>query len=133
MQKLCGLFVIISREFTKLNAEVKKIKLLFICSRNKWRSLTAEKIFDGIHGYEVRSAGTEEAARIKVTEGHIGWSDLIFVMEKKHLRRLKAKFPVSLRDKQVVCLDIPDEYRFMDEELIEILKSRVSDYIEVPE
>lgn len=95
--------------------------------------MTAEKIFDGYNGYEARSAGTEEGARIKVTEGHIGWSDLIFVMEKKHTRKLRDKFADSLRNKQVICLDIPDDYRFMDEELIEILKSRVSEYIEVPE
>ncbi|MFC5471054.1 low molecular weight protein tyrosine phosphatase family protein, partial [Cohnella suwonensis] len=107
--------------------------LLFICSRNKWRSLTAEKIFDGYNGYEVRSAGTEEGARIKVTEGHIGWADLIFVMEKKHTRRLKDKFSSNLLQKQLICLDIPDDYKFMDEELIEILKTRVSEYIEVPE
>ncbi|MFC5402973.1 low molecular weight protein tyrosine phosphatase family protein [Cohnella soli] len=109
------------------------MKLLFICSRNKWRSLTAEKIFDKFNGYDVRSAGTEEGARIKVTEGHIGWSDMIFVMEKKHVRRLKDKFSNSLENKKIVCLDIPDDYRFMDEELIEILKSRLSEYIEVPE
>jgi predicted protein tyrosine phosphatase len=112
---------------------VKFIKLLFICSRNKWRSLTAEKIFDGFNGYEVRSAGTEEGARIKVTEGHIGWSDLIFVMEKKHLRRLKDKFSNMLNSKQIICLDIPDDYKFMDEELIEILKLRISEHIEIPE
>ncbi|RKP57973.1 protein tyrosine phosphatase [Cohnella endophytica] len=109
------------------------MKLLFVCSRNKWRSLTAEKIFNGYNGYEVRSAGTEEGARIKVTEGHIGWSDMIFVMEKKHTRRLKEKFSNTLVTKQLICLDIPDDYRFMDEELIEILKSRVSEYLEVPE
>ncbi|EPY08213.1 Protein-tyrosine phosphatase, low molecular weight [Paenibacillus alvei TS-15] len=64
------------------------IKLLFVCSRNKWRSLTAEKIFNLLNEYDVRSAGTEEGARVKVTGGHIGWADIIFVMEKKHIRRL---------------------------------------------
>lgn len=53
-------------------------------------------------------------------------------MEKKHVRRLKGKFPTSLKDKRLICLDIPDDYQFMDEELIEILKARVSEYIEVP-
>lgn len=43
------------------------MKLLFICSRNKWGSFTAEKIFLGINDYEVRSAGTETGARITVT------------------------------------------------------------------
>ncbi|MCG7409650.1 protein tyrosine phosphatase [Paenibacillus sp. ACRRX] len=109
------------------------MKILFICSRNKWRSLTAEKIFHGYNGYDVKSAGTEENARIKVTQGHIGWSDLIFVMEKKHSSRLRDKFANKLTNKQLICLDIPDDYKFMDEELIEILKSRVSEYIEVPD
>jgi predicted protein tyrosine phosphatase len=81
----------------------------------------------------VRSAGTEDNARIKVTEGHIGWADMIFVMEKKHLRRLKDRFSSSMNSKSIKILDIPDDYNFMDEELIEILKSRVSEYIEVPE
>lgn len=54
-------------------------------------------------------------------------------MEKKHTRRLKEKFPMLLRNKQLICLGIPDDYRFMDEELIEILKSRVSEHIEIPE
>jgi predicted protein tyrosine phosphatase len=109
---------------------VRKIKLLFICSRNRWRSLTAEKIFHEVNGYQVRSAGKEKNARIKVTSGHIGWADLIFVMEKKHKRRLQEKFgPMLNGAKKVICFDIPDEYTFMDEELIEILRSRVSDHI----
>jgi predicted protein tyrosine phosphatase len=110
---------------------VKEIKLLFICSRNKWRSLTAEKIFHGINGFDVRSAGTEPSARIKVTSGHIGWADVIFVMEKKHSRRIKDKFTNLNISNKIICLDIPDEYQYMDEELIEVLKSRVSEHIEI--
>lgn len=110
---------------------VNKIKILFICSKNKWRSLTAEKIFDGINGYDVRSAGTEENARIKVTAGHIGWADVIFVMEKKHSRRIRDRFEEVSYNKKIICLDIPDDYGFMDEELVEILKSRVSEYIKI--
>ncbi|MFC5649246.1 low molecular weight protein tyrosine phosphatase family protein [Paenibacillus solisilvae] len=107
------------------------MKVLFVCSRNKWRSLTAEKIFSGYEGLDVRSAGTEEAARIKITGGHVGWADVIFAMEKKHVRRMKEKFQEMLPGKQVICLDIPDDYKFMDEELIEILKGRVSEYLEI--
>ena len=110
---------------------VNKIKILFICSKNKWRSLTAEKIFHGFNGYDVRSAGTEVNARIKVTEGHIGWADIIFVMEKKHSKRIKDRFGDMLYNKKIICLDIPDDYGFMDEELIELLKGRVSEHIEI--
>ncbi|MDF2523363.1 MAG: protein tyrosine phosphatase [Clostridiales bacterium] len=108
------------------------IKLLFICSKNRWRSLTAEKIFHGINGYDVRSAGTEDKARVKITSGHIGWADLIFVMEKKHVRRLQERFGDMLFHKKVICLNILDDYQFMDRELVDILVSRVSEYVELP-
>jgi len=80
----------------------------------------------------VRSAGTEDKARIKVTRGHVGWADFIFVMEKKHIRRLRESFSDMLPHKKVVCLNIPDEYQFMDQELIDILISTVSEHIEIP-
>ena len=101
------------------------MKLLFLCSQNKKRSLTAQKIFDGRDGYEARSAGTENNARIKVTQGLIGWADIIYCMEKKHVRRIKEKYSDSLHGKRVICLNTPDEYEFMDEELINILESSV--------
>lgn len=106
-------------------------KLLFICSRNQWRSLTAEKIFEHLEGYQVRSVGTEENARIKVTAGHIGWGDIIFVMEKKHKSKIQSKFNEELLGKTIICLNIPDDYGFMDEELIGLLESSVSEYIEI--
>ena len=108
-------------------------KLLFVCSKNKWRSLTAERILNGVNGYDVRSAGTEKDARIKVTAGHIGWADMIFVMEKKHRRRLEEKFGDSLAGKEVVCLNIPDDYELMDPELIDMLLEKLSPHIEVPD
>jgi predicted protein tyrosine phosphatase len=104
-------------------------KLLFVCSRNRWRSPTAEKIFHGIEGIQSGSAGTETGARIKVTAGHIGWADIVFVMEKKHLRRLQEKFADKLADKRVVCLNIPDDFQFMQPELVTLLQSAVSPYL----
>lgn len=107
-------------------------KLLFICSRNQLRSLTAERIFSGIPGFQVRSAGTQPEARIVVTEGHVGWADIIFVMEKSHLNRLRLKFPEALEGKRTVTLFIPDDYQFMQPELIDELYSKVSGYVDLP-
>lgn len=107
------------------------MKLLFLCSQNKKRSLTAEKIFDGIGGHEARSAGTETNARIKVTAGLIGWADIIFCMEKKHVRRIREKYNDSVITKKVICLNIPDNYDFMDEALIDILETNVDEYLSV--
>lgn len=118
---------------TMENPEQHPTKLLFICSRNRFRSLTAERIFSGIPGIQVHSAGTQPEARIVVTEGHIGWADIIFVMEKSHLNRLRQKFPEALQSKQTVTLLIPDDYTFMQPELIEELQDKVSQYVAFPE
>ena len=103
--------------------------LLFLCSRNKRRSLTAERIFDGYNGHLARSAGTETDSRVKVTPGLLGWADIIFCMEKKHVRRIREKYPDIAADKKLVCLNIDDDYEYMDEELQELLQSAVSEYI----
>lgn len=103
--------------------------LLFLCSRNKRRSLTAERIFDGYNGHSARSAGTETDSRVKVTPGLLGWADIIFCMEKKHVRRIKEKYPDIAAEKKLVCLNIDDDYEYMDEELQELLQSAVSEYI----
>ena len=105
------------------------MNILFVCSQNKRRSLTAEKIFDGVNGHCVRSAGTEKNSRIKVTPGLIGWADLIFCFEKKHLRRLREKYSEEVSGKQIVTLNIPDDFEYMDEELQDILHSYVDEYI----
>ena len=106
------------------------MNLLFVCSQNKRRSLTAEKIFNGNHGHKAYSAGTESNARVKVTPGLLGWADIMFCMEKKHLRRIKEKYSDIVADKKIVCLNISDDYEFMDRELVEVLESYVYEYIE---
>ena len=108
-------------------------KILFIYSQNRCRSLTAEKLFGSFPGYQARSAGTQPDARIVVTEGHIGWADIIFCMEKSQLNRLRRKFPEALESKNVICLHIPDGYLFMQPELIDELRGKLGAYVEVPE
>lgn len=107
-------------------------KLLFVCSRNRRRSLTAEKLLEGVPGYDARSAGTQPEARIVVTEGHIGWADIIFPMEKSHLAKLRRRFPEAIAGKQVVVLHIPDDYDFMDAELLDELRAKLAPFVALP-
>jgi len=100
-------------------------KMLFVCSPNRRRSLTAEMIFSKVPGWQVRSVGTAEGARIKVTAGHLGWADVIVVMEKRHKERLRQKFPVALAGKPCLCLFIADDYELMDPELVEVLRTKM--------
>ena len=103
--------------------------LLFVCSRNKWRSLTAETIYKNSSEYDVKSTGTEDSARIKINSKLIVWAEIIFVMEKKHKEKLLEKFPNEISNKKVIVLDIPDIYKYMDKELIEEIQTSISEYI----
>ncbi len=100
-------------------------KVLFICSRNQWRSPTAERVFASDPTLAVRSAGTSPKAKRTVNENDIRWADHIFVMEQKHRDRLKASFPRGMQYKTVHILEIPDDYQFMDPELVELLEEVV--------
>jgi predicted protein tyrosine phosphatase len=102
------------------------INLLFICSRNQWRSPTAEEVWRKKSGYQVKSAGTSPKAKRTVNAADISWANLIFVMEKKHKNRLLAEFTRMLDHKPIHILDIPDEYQYMDQELIEEVEAKVS-------
>jgi len=108
------------------------LKLLFICSQNKIRSLTAENMLEGVPGIAVKSAGTEPRSRIRVNEGHLSWADFIFVMEKRHRHILEENFPEALIGKSVICLNIPDDYRYMEPALVDALKAALSHHIELP-
>jgi predicted protein tyrosine phosphatase len=101
------------------------LNLLFICSRNQWRSPTAEQIWRNEPGFSVRSRGTSSNARRKVSADDVTWADVIFVMEEKHQRVLTEQFSRELRDKLLHVLDIPDDYRYMDPDLVEELKAAI--------
>jgi predicted protein tyrosine phosphatase len=107
-------------------------KLLFVCSLNQRRSITAERLYRGFKGYEVLSVGTERGARTRVTQEYIEWADIIFVMEPQHLQRLRSKFKPALAGKRLICLQIPDSYGAMSLELMEVLRERLKLYVEVP-
>lgn len=103
----------------------EKIRVLFICSRNQWRSPTAEQVFRRHPALAVRSAGTSASARKQVSHVDLAWADVIIVMESKHKSRLLAEHARTLTGKPLHVLDIPDDYRFMDPELVELVQAAV--------
>jgi predicted protein tyrosine phosphatase len=98
------------------------IRVLFICSQNRLRSPTAEAVFANVPGLEVDSAGTNKDADSPVTWEAADWADVIFVMEKAHRNRLSKMFGSRIRRKRIICLNIPDEFDYMDPLLVELLK-----------
>jgi predicted protein tyrosine phosphatase len=93
------------------------------------RSATAQKIYEGDSRFSVLSAGTDNSAATVLTEELLQWADAIVVMEKGHRAFIRNKFPRIYDTKKIVCLYIPDEYDYMQPELIELLKVKVEDVL----
>ena len=104
-------------------------RILFICSQNKLRSPTADQIFSQWEGLECDSAGLDRGAEVELSSEHVQWADTIFVMERAHRNKLNRKFKKYLADKRVIVLGIPDEYEFMDPELIRLLEVKVPQFL----
>jgi protein-tyrosine phosphatase len=105
------------------------MNILFICSRNKRRSATAEAIFRNHPEHAVQSAGTAEGAVHRVNEKLLLWADVVFVMEKRHREILHERYNTIFDTIRLVVLDIPDEYEYMDEELVKMLHDIVNPYL----
>ncbi|WP_311753455.1 phosphotyrosine protein phosphatase [Proteus columbae] len=105
------------------------MNILFICSKNQWRSPTAELLFADREGINTHSAGTRKDAQCVVDNELLKWADLVLVMESKHLNRLSVHFPAAMRYKKAHVLGIPDNYRFNDPALIELLEQKVRPYL----
>ena len=103
--------------------------ILFVCSQNRLRSPTAESIFSQWPGVEAMSAGLNNDATIPVSFELIEWADVVVVMEKPHKNTITKKFGAHLKGKKVIVLDIPDEYEYMQPELVQILKVKVPRYV----
>lgn len=99
-----------------------RLKILFVCSRNQWRSPTAEAIYCDDVRVSVRSRGTSSAAVRTIRENDLTWADLVLVMEHKHRSRLLADFLDLTKFLTIHVLDIPDDYRYMDAELVQSLR-----------
>jgi predicted protein tyrosine phosphatase len=100
-------------------------KLLFVCSENRLRSPTAESVFSEYDGVEAIGAGTNADSETPVSGDLIQWADIVLVMEKSHKNKISKKHKDLLKNKRLVVLDIPDNYSFMQPELIRLLKAKV--------
>ena len=106
-------------------------RVLFICSQNRLRSPTAERVFSNRPGFEVASAGTNPDAETTVSPELLEWADVIFVMEQSHKSILSRKFGAHLKTKRIICLDIPDRFDYMNPELVKLLEARVGPFFQL--
>jgi predicted protein tyrosine phosphatase len=92
-------------------------RVLCLCSAGLLRSPTTAVVLQREFGYNTRSAGTnEEYALILADEVLYTWADEIVAVEK----RIADRVPDQFKDK-LITLNVPDVYRYMEEELQEII------------
>jgi predicted protein tyrosine phosphatase len=104
-------------------------RALFLCTHNKLRSPTAEHVFARWPGVETDSAGLGADADVVLAPEQLAWAEIVFVMEKKHRAQLSARYRRHLDGKRVVCLDIPDNYRYLQPELVQLLEERAGRFL----
>ena len=107
----------------------QRLNVLFVCSRNQWRSPTGEQVWRRHPRVDARSAGTSTGARRVVSADDLAWADVVLVMEDKHKSRLLAEYCALLLHKPLHVLDIPDDYKYMDPELVELLADPVAELL----
>ena len=107
------------------------MNLLFVCSENRLRSPTGEAIFSNYDGINAIGAGTNSDAATPISGDLIEWADIIFAMEKSHRTKISKKFSALLKYKRLVCLAIPDNYEYMQPELVRILEAKVKSIVAI--
>lgn len=106
--------------------------MLFVCSRNRLRSPTAERVFADWPGVQTQSAGLAADAEVQLTPELLHEAQLVLVMERRHLQLLRKRFAAYLRHCRVICLQIPDDYAYMDPALIRRLEHTVPPLLRLP-
>lgn len=105
---------------------IDRPNILVVCGRNKKRSRTAEFIYKNDNRFSFRSVGLSSKSDRKISEKDLDWADFVFVMETEYRARIWKQYR-HLELPSIEILDIPDEYEFMDKELVELLTDRIND------
>lgn len=100
--------------------------MLFVCHQNRVRSATAERLFCRRPDLDVRSAGTSTDAMVRVNARMLDWADVVFTMDAGQALALEEMFPHHPAVAQLVCLHIPDDFTFLQPELVALLEQRVT-------
>ncbi|MEC8010781.1 MAG: phosphotyrosine protein phosphatase [Pseudomonadota bacterium] len=115
------------------NIEDEGVKLLFVGTYTQKRSPTAAKTWNRRAGYSARATGISVTAKPPLGARDIRWADHIFVMEEKHKKRLEENFARFAKHKKIHVLNVADEFKFMDPELVSIFENAVLSIVEAEE
>ncbi len=104
-------------------------RILFVCTVNVMRSATAHQIYSNDLRFQVRSAGTHHSAGTVLSKELLDWAEMVVVMEERHLNFIRKTYPAIFKGKNIVCLDVPDNYDYMQAELVALLRDRFEEFV----
>ena len=105
------------------------MKILFVCSANIDRSPTAELLYSGRSDLEVKSAGVSDYAMTPISLELVKWADIILCMERKHKNKIEKLFSAVMENKVIDSLDVPDIYRYMNINLVNIIREKTDAWL----
>src|SRR5436190_1678904 len=106
-----------------------RLRVLFVCSLNQWRSPTAETIYRNDPRLQVRSAGVRRDAQRHISAADVSWAQVIFVMDREQQAWIRERF-IDLSLPSIRVLDIPDSLIYMDPELQRRLREAIEPELE---
>jgi predicted protein tyrosine phosphatase len=109
---------------------IERPNVLVVCGRNKKRSRTAEFIFKNDSRFNIRSVGLSPRSSRQISDKDINWSDLIFVMEQGYGARILGAYR-HLDIPPIENLHIDDDYEYLDDILIELLRDRINSTLRI--
>lgn len=107
------------------------MNVLFVCTLNVARSVTAERLYRGTPGMSVRSAGISSRARRTVSASDVAWADRIIVFEDAHSRFLERSFGAEVLER-VVDVGVDDEFTARSPALLGELQEALVDILGPP-
>jgi len=115
-----------------MSDEESRKRVLFVCTQNKVRSLTAENLYRARPDLEVKSCGTANFARIQISPDLVKWADAVFTFDDTQTAVLASDFRKDVAEKPVVCLGLPDVFTYKSDALVVKLIAKLDPYLGRP-
>jgi len=110
----------------------QKLRVLFVCTQNKVRSLTAEHLYRERPDLDVRSCGTAAFAKNQLTEEVMKWADMVFIFDELQAEAIDKKFGKDAFGKEIISLGLADVYQYKSESLVLKLTAKIEPYLGRP-
>ena len=117
---------------TMMTESESKKRVLFVCTQNKVRSLTAEHLYRVRPDLEVKSCGTATFAKNQLSKELLNWAEAVFTFDESHMEAIAKNFPTEAQGKPVICLGLPDIFTYKSDALVVKLTAKIEPYLGRP-